>query len=265
MGAEPVIELVSTARVSGADHEAGERQEWEISGVTFAFRWIPAGRFVMGSSENVPCWGDDEIQHIVVITKGFWMKETEVTQEEWEVIMESNPSNFKGSNLPVESVSWSDVEDFLEKLSTRGGGRYRLPTEAEWEYAAKAGRTGSFGFVCEDYTIANCGSSAACLEPFAWYGSNSNGTTHPVGSKRPNAWGLYDISGNVWEWVWDWYWKYEPGIVRDPQGPPTGKYRVLRGGSWPNVARNLRVTDRGGFVPTEKKSSIGFRCVRDPD
>ena len=219
----------------------------------------------MGSAADVPCWGDDERQHTVEITKGFWMQETEVTQAQWEAVMGSNPSHFKGSSLPVETVSWSDVEGFLEKLSARGGGRYRLPTEAEWEYAARAGSTGPFGFVCDDYTIANCGSSAACLEPFAWYGRNSNGTTHRVGSKRPNAWGLYDMSGNVWEWVWDWYWEYETGTVQDPRGPRDGKYRVLRGGSWPNVARNLRTTDRGGYVPTGRKNSIGFRCARDSD
>ena len=260
---KPRLEPKSTSAAAGTGLKAGDRREWTIAGVDFAFRWIPAAQFVMGSPPDVPCWGDDERQHTVEITSGFWMQETEVTQAQWEALVGSKPSHFKAAKLPVESVSWWNVQAFLQELNARGGGGYRLPTEAEWEYAAKAGNTGPFGFACDDYTSANCGSSASCLEPYAWYGRNSSGTTHPVGSKLPNAWGLYDVSGNVWEWVWDWYWKFEKGSERNPRGPSSGEYRVLRGGSWSNIARNLRATDRGGYLPTAKNINIGFRCARD--
>ena len=214
------------------------------------FVWIPAGEFLMGSPSYEEGRESDERQHEVRISQGFWMGKYEVTQGEWEAVMGSNPSFFDecGKRCPVETVSWNDVQEFIRRLNERETGRgYRLPTEAEWEYAARSGTTG-----------ARHGE----LDDVAWYSGNSGGSTHQVGQKRGNAWGLHDMLGNVWEWAGDWYDEYPSGLVTDPQGSLSGLLRVIRGGGRIEGARYVRSADRNGYLPGYRNSSIGFRLVR---
>ena len=199
------------------------------------------------------CIPDDERPlHPVQITKPFGLGRFEVTQQEWTSIMGVNPSHFEGTNRPVENVSWYDVQSFMAKLNGRGDGyKYRLPTEAEWEYAARAGSTGS---------------RYGDLNDIAWYYYNAGNQTHPVGQKQPNAWGLYDMIGNVWEWVQDYYssnyYLYSPVI--DPPGPSAGSARVLRGSAWNiDYSWGLSVARRGGDVPDSLSAFSGFRCLRE--
>ncbi|ETX03174.1 MAG: hypothetical protein ETSY1_01000 [Candidatus Entotheonella factor] len=218
--------------------------------ITFVL--IPAGTFLMGTpADQVDAvvnryelkreWVEDETpQHEVEISQPFYLGEMEVTQAQWQAVMGSNPSWFKGHERPVEQVSWEEVQEFIRRLNTREGREiYRLPTEAEWEYAARAGTTGDFSF----------GSDPSELKDYAWYGENSGGETHPVRQKKPNDWGLYDMSGNVWEWVQDWYGDYLADTVVDPQGPNNGANRVVRGGGWRRVAGGCRVAIRGIAPP----------------
>jgi formylglycine-generating enzyme required for sulfatase activity len=215
---------------------------------------IPAGRFMMGCSANDPdCYAEEKPVHRVTITRPFEMGKFQVTQAEYEAVMNINPSNFKGPNLPVENVSWDGTQRFCEAVNSKADGyRYRLPTEAEWEYAARAG-------------------DSSCrygpLLQVAWFRDNSGGTTHTVGEKQPNAFGLYDTLGNVWEWVQDWYGitYYSLKPESDPQGPERGEYRVSRGGSWRGVVRGQsRVSARYILKPNVRSSVVGFRCVREP-
>ena len=227
---------------------AGTRRVWTVNGVEFAFRWCPAGTFMMGSSEDEKGRDDDEKQHQVTLTKGFWMMETEVTQKQWKAVMGTNPSWFKGDDLPVEQVSWNDCQKFCKKC-TQLGLPVQLPTEAQWEYACRAGTTGAH---------------AGNLNDMAWYGYElSNEQTHPVGTKKPNAWGLYDMHGNVWELCAD-YWKeeYPSWSVTDPTGPSNGSRRVSRGGGWDNGAVDCRSAFRYYFEPGYRGSILGFRVLR---
>ena len=226
---------------------AGDRAVVIINGVEFAFRWCPAGTFTMGSLTSEDGRYDDETQHRVTLTKGFWMLETEVTQKQWKAVMGNNPSYFKGDDLPVECVSWKDCQEFCEKC-TKLGLPVQLPSEAQWEYACRAGSTGAY---------------AGNLDEMAWHSSNSGNKTHPVGTKKANAWGLYDMHGNVWEWYQDWYAKeYPSGSVTDPTGPSSGSLRVGRGGSWVSNAGQCRSVD--GYVnePDNRSGNLGFRCVK---
>jgi formylglycine-generating enzyme required for sulfatase activity len=221
-------------------------------GIRMEFVRIVPGEFMMGCSPgDNDCFDDEKPAHRVRITKPFDLGKYEVTQQQWEAVMGANPSPFKGEQLPVEQVSWNDVQEFLRKLNARGdGNRYRLPTEAEWEYAARAGTAGSY---------------AGNLDQMGWYDRNSGSQTHIVGQKQPNAWGLYDMHGNVWELVQDWYDDryYGGSRTEDPQGPASGQFRVLRGGSWNIGARNARVSGRYGLEPDYWSDYIGFRCVRE--
>ena len=219
------------------------------------FVGVPAGTFVMGSPEGEEGrFNDEGPQREVTLSRGFWMGKHEVTQGEWEAVMGRNPSEFTacGAECPVESVSWNEVQEFMGRLNEReaaagSAARYRLPTEAEWEYAARAGTAG-----------ARYGE----LDAIAWYGDNSDRTTHPVGEKTANAWGLHDMLGNVWEWVSDWYGEYPSGAVTDPTGPDTGSNRGLRGGSWFNTAGYVRSALRNNVAPGYRYGSIGIRLVR---
>jgi len=214
---------------------------------------IPAGSFVMGCSEgDHECRADEKPAHQVSITRPFEISKFQLTQAEYEKVMTANPSNFKGPNLPVEGVSWEDALRFCETVTRKADGyEYRLPTEAEWEYAARAGdRSCRYGPLVE----------------VAWFRDNSGGTTHPVGEKRPNGFGLYDTLGNVWEWVQDWYgityYSQSPGS--DPKGPSSGEFRVARGGSWRGIVRgHARVSSRYILKPNVVSNVVGFRCVRE--
>ena len=189
---------------------------------------------------------DGEIQHKVTLTRGFWMLETPVTQAMWEDIVETYPCHFSGKDLPVEQVSWDDCQEFCKKLSKKLGLTVSLPTEAQWEYACRAGTTGAY---------------AGNLGKMGWYSSNSRRKTHPVGQKKPNAWGLYDMHGNVWEWCQDWYGLYSASPTSDPTGPNSGSYRVNRGGGWGDGAQCCRSAIRFRTSPDSRCNDLGFRPV----
>jgi formylglycine-generating enzyme required for sulfatase activity len=209
------------------------------------YRLIPAGSFVMGSPEDEEWHDDEETQHAVEITQPFLLNTTPVTQGEWQAVIGDNPARFQGDNRrPVERVSWEDAVRFCDALSTQTGGMYRLPTEAQWEYACRAGTT-----------AARYGD----LDLIAWYGDNTGMNTKPVGQKQPNAWGLCDMIGDVWEWCQDWFVKYSSEPQRDPKGHPSGDYRVFRGGAWLTDARFCRAAQRNGFTPTGRYDYLGFR------
>jgi eukaryotic-like serine/threonine-protein kinase len=232
------------------------------------FILIPAGEFMMGAvPKDKEASGDEKPQHKVQITKSFYMGKYPVTQEEWEKVMGSffksnNPSHFKqaGKRAPVETVSWLDSQQFIKKLSKKEGKTYRLPTEAEWEYAARGG--GSAG----SPTIYTYGNDTGKFGDYAWYNDNSSDTTHPVGQKKPNSIGLYDIMGNVWEWCEDWYdgnyYKNSPSA--DPKGAEKGGNRSLRGGSWGLNAWTGRLSRRISSFPDGGISGGGFRLVLLP-
>jgi formylglycine-generating enzyme required for sulfatase activity len=236
---------------------AGEECEFEIApGVKMVMCWIPPGEFHMGSPEDEEGRRDDETQHLVRITQGFWLAKTQTTQAQWQAVMGNNPSYFNGDDLPVENVSWIDIcgnesgtGGFLGALNKRlpTGGRFYLPTEAQWEYACRAGTTGPY---------------AGNLDEIAWYVRNSYDKTHPVGHKMPNAWGLHDIFGNVCEWCFDWDGDYDLGVVTDPIGPASGSSRVLRGGGWFVGASDCRVAVRGNYYPANGNRYFGFRVAR---
>jgi len=228
---------------------------------------IPAGEFMMGcSTGDSSCKDDEKPQHQVRMTKAFEMGKYEVTQAQWKAVMNANESVFVEDNNPVENVTRAEAIDFANRLNMRNDGyRYRLPTEAEWEYAARAGTTGA---------------AYGPLEEIAWFGKNANDESHPVGTKKPNAWGLYDMFGNVREWTADTYLAtyYAASPVDDPPGAPpnTGlappgrgtpgvALPVIRGGGWPNPEGFLRASDRYHyFGPTLRVSDVGFRLVRQP-
>jgi formylglycine-generating enzyme required for sulfatase activity len=223
-----------------------------------AFILIPAGTFQMGSERGS---NDEKPVHIVRLSRPFYLGICPVTQRQWEAVMGSNPSRFQGPEHPVEQVSWDKVQEFIRSLNTHEGrALYRLPTEAEWEYAARAEATGDYCF----------GDDVTQLVQYAWYEDNAKGTTHPAGQLQPNVWGLYDMHGNVWEWVHDWYDSQEyarrtaTGIaVVDPAGPASGSSRVNRGGSWISTARDCWSTHRGHGTPGIRRGHLGFRLLRE--
>ncbi|MAT55238.1 MAG: hypothetical protein CMN32_12215 [Saprospirales bacterium] len=215
--------------------------------------FVQGGTFQMGSTDGD---SDEEPVHTVRVDD-FYIGKYEVTQAQWWAVMGDNPSYFSDcDNCPVENVSWNDVQTFIRKLNEKTGKHYRLPTEAEWEYAARVGKNG--------YKYAGSNDP----DEVAWYKSNSGSKTHPVGLKKPNVLGLYDMSGNVWEWCQDWYdaayyKNYKNGPGNNPQGPSSGSYRVLRGGSWFNLPRYCRVAGRGRSDPSYRYSGGGFRLAQD--
>lgn len=213
------------------------------------FVWVPAGTFRMGST-SAEARENERPPIRVLVHRGFWLGKYEVTQSEWRAVMGTNPAQFSGCgpDCPVERVSWNDAQEFIGKLNARAGGsRYRLPTEAEWEYAARAGTPGD---------------RYGDLEAIAWYARNSGRKTHPVGRKLANAWGLYDMLGNVWEWVEDRYGDYPGASAMDPRGRGTRRARVGRGGSWDAIARACRASARGNGLPGNRTEMVGFRLLR---
>jgi len=223
-----------------------------INGVSIEMIAVKGGTFQMGSNDREA--GEKPVHKVTV--SDFYIGKYEVTQAQWQAIMGSNPSNFKGDNLPVENVSWNDAQEFIQKLNSKTTKTYRLPTEAEWEYAAGASTGSSTGRT--KWAGTNEESS---LGAYAWYDANSNSTTHFVGSKLPNGLGIYDMSGNVREWCNDWYGSYRSRAQTNPSGPSGGSYRVLRGGGWSNYALNCRVASRNSSTPGYRHGSLGFRLV----
>jgi formylglycine-generating enzyme required for sulfatase activity len=222
------------------------------------FVYIPPGTFMMGSPENEPGRQQDEKLHRVTLTQGFYMQTTEVTQKQWKDVMGDNPSLFKecGDDCPVENVSWDDVQEFIKRLNeSERTDSYRLPTEAEWEYAARSGKETAYCF----------GDDAAELGGYAWYIENSGIKTHPVAKKQPNAWGLCDMHGNVWEWCQDWYGDYPSGEVVDPVCPEPldlrSSFHVFRGGGWYCNAQNCRSANRDSYPVVNGPYGLGFRLV----
>lgn len=239
--------------ISGAFTPVFAQFQERANSIGMEFVLIPAGTFQMGCDKNFErCYDWDVPQHKVEITKAFYLGKYPVTQKEWVAVMGDNPSKFKGEDNPVENISWDDIQIFIQKLNAMDWtGSYRLPTEAEWEYAARA-RT---------VTIYSFGDDNRQLRQHAWYNTNSNGRTHPVGELQPNPWGLYDMHGNVFEWVQDWHADYPKVSVVDPKGPFSGSYRVLRGGSWNFSEWFCRSADRHYEAPSFKSGYYGFRLV----
>jgi formylglycine-generating enzyme required for sulfatase activity len=218
-----------------------------MTGVEFVF--VKGGCFEMGDT-----FGDgdkDEKPVHEVCVDDFYLGKYEVTQGQWEKVMGNNPSGFKGRDNPVEQVSWNDVQEYIGRLNRQSGRKYRLPTEAEWEYAARSGGKK------ERFS----GTSQEGVGEYAWYDSNSGGQTHPVGQKKPNGLGLYDMSGNVWEWCADWYDEnyYKSSPKNNPRGPSSGSMRVLRGGSRGVSLGGVRTTARDGGAPAARNGMVGFR------
>ncbi len=230
-----------------------EAKTFTVKGVQFTMMPVEAGTFTMGAtSEQVNPYGDEKPTHQVTLTNNYYIGQTEVTQALWKAVMGSNPSNFKGDNRPVEKVSWNDCQTFITKLNKRTGQNFRLPTEAEWEYAARGGKK-SQGY---QYSGSNN------LNEVAWYTDNSSSHTHDVATKRPNELGVYDMSGNVWEWCQDWYGSYSSTSQTNPTGPTSGwSYRVFRGGRWYDGARNCRSSNRSGNSPGGTYGDVGLRLV----
>jgi len=227
------------------------------SGVSMRFIEIKPGRFMMGSPESERGRDDDETQHEVMISKAYWLGQTEVTQAQWQAVMGSDPSRFTGNpSHPVEGVSWNDAQEFCRRLSQKTGMTFRLPTEAEWEYACRAGTT----------TAYSAGDDPSRLSEYAWFTGNTGGMagTKPVATRKPNAWGLHDMHGNVWEWCSDWYGNYSSRSVTDPQGPRSGTGRVLRGGSWVDYSGYCRASARVASNPGVDGVNYGFRAARTP-
>jgi sulfatase modifying factor 1 len=227
---------------------------------------IPPGTFLMGSPPGEPERDDNELQHKVTLSRGFWLGKTEVTQRQWQAVMGDNPSKLKGDDLPVEMVNWYDCVGYCNALSKLEGltpaylisgesvtwnvsaDGYRLPTEAEWEYACRAGTAGPF---------------AGDLDEMAIYALNSGRKTRAVGTRTPNAWGFYDMHGNVLEWVWDRFMRdYGGSWVVDPTGPDEGLHRIERGGSWHYNPRGCRSASRATDNPGARRNSLGFRLSR---
>jgi formylglycine-generating enzyme required for sulfatase activity len=248
------VERPSDAAELNAD---GVWQETVITqGVRFELIWVPPGEFWMGSRDGEERSRDDERpRHLVRMTRGVWLGKTPVTQGQWVAVMGTNPSHFTqvGLDGPVEQVSWEDCQVLVQALRRAAGGGWRLPTEAEWEYACRAGSETAWCF----------GSDERKLTQYGWYSANAGGTTQPVGRSKPNAWGLYDLHGNVWEWVQDWKGDYSAGGETDPTGPSSGSFRCFRGGSWDFPAGFCRSAYRLTCgAPGNRDCILGVRLAR---
>ena len=229
-----------------------EVRTYYANGVSFQMVEVRGGTFTMGATaeQGSDAYDDEKPTHQVTLSS-YSIGKTEVTQALWQAVMGSNPSYFKGSNLPVEEVSWEDCQTFIRKLNALTGKNFRLPTEAEWEFAARGGNN-SRGY---KYSGSNT------LSNVAWYDDNSSDKTHPVATKAPNELGIYDMSGNVWEWCSDWKGAYSSSSQYNPTGSNTGSNRVVRGGSCYRNARNCRVSFRCYGAPTRRNGNLGLRLA----
>ena len=236
------------ASLHAADAPAPKPGDIVTNSVGMKLAYVPAGEFDMGSAADEKGHEEDEARHRVKLTKAFRIGVTEVTQGQWKAVMGQRRGKFEGDDLPVEDVSWTDAKAFCEKLSKAEGKTYRLPTEAEWEDACRAGATGRF--------------AGEKLADLAWFDDNADGKTHPVATKKPNAWGLYDMHGNVAEWCADAYAPdYPSGTVVDPAGPAEGKGRVVRGGSFASLERGCRSASRSSTPAAYQMKTVGLRVV----
>jgi formylglycine-generating enzyme required for sulfatase activity len=233
------LQLLSQASPETQAPRAGQTEVNPTDGLTYI--WIPPGTFLMGCSPgDAACDRDEKPAHQVTIGKAFRIGQTPVTQEAYQRVTGKSPGYFKGPKFPAESMNWDEAQTYCQATGMR------LPTEAEWEYAARAGVTAN---------------RYGDLDQIAWYGVNSENKTHEVMLKQPNAWKLYDMLGNVWEWTADWYAAYSAGSSIDPQGPASGKIRALRGGSWGNGPAFVRLSVRSGNEPEHRSNVVGFRCA----
>ena len=280
LGIAMVLGLVGALTVMAQEVKPGKVDVVDFGeGVKLEMVLVPAGKFMMGFTKKELAelkvefqedmekavkkeLGKKELdlvdlgmshqgkQHEVTLRKPCYMGKYEVTQEQWEGVMGNNPSSTKGGKLPVTDVSWEDCQEFIKKLNAKTSGGYRLPTEAEWEYACRAGTS----------TVYSVG--ASLKESDANYGDGDAGSIKSVGGYKPNAFGLYDMHGNVWEWCEDWYGAYPVESVTDPKGPATGEYRVLRGGSFDVDVSNARSSLRNYTSPSIRSANLGFRLAR---
>ena len=222
-----------------------------VDGVSFTMIYVPGGTFTMGatSEQGSDFWDDEKPTHSVTLSS-YHIGQTEVTQALWKAVMGSNPSEFRGDKRPVENMSWNDCQTFISRLNAKTGKNFRLPTEAEWEYAARGGHSGGSKYAGSDN-----------INNVAWYYDNSGDETHNVATKSPNSLGIYDISGNVCEWCQDWYGDYTSSSQTNPKGPSSGDDRVFRGGCWSNDARHCRVSHRFNYAPSFSDGRLGLRLV----
>ena len=228
--------------------------KFTVNGVSFEMVRVEGSTFRMGatSEQGDDAWDIEKPVHSVTLSS-YYIGKTEVTQALWQAVMGSNPSRFEGADLPVERVSWNHCQEFIQKLNRLTGCNFRLPTEAEWEFACRGGNN-SRGY---KYSGSNN------LGSVAWYDDNSGGQTHPVATKAPNELGIYDMSGNVWEWCNDWYGNYTAISQTNPTGPQSGSWRVGRGGGWNGIVGDCRSSNRGedGCVPAERYKHRGLRLA----
>lgn len=253
-----LVALVSALSLAGQDAgnlaaSQGGRKSGETRTVTLPggakmeMIWCAPGTFQMGSPAGEQGRISNETLHSVTLTRGFWLGKYEVTQRQWESVMRTNHSRFKYRDNPVENISWHDCEAFVKRIGSAFGGKARLPTEAEWEYACRAGSNTPF-------------SGGGDVSEVAWYDENSEHQTHEVGKNKPNAWGFYDMHGNILEWCSDWY--SEPkGDSVDPKGPPSGSFKVLRGGCWFFLDSDCRCAYRLKREPNLRNCIFGFRVA----
>ncbi len=233
-------------------NESQNKITFTVKGVSFDMIKVKAGTFYMGATSEQQNPNDDEKPaHKVILTRDYYIGKTEVTQALWIAVMGGNPSEFEGANKPVDNVTWDACQTFVKKLSAATGKKFRLPTEAEWEFAARGGNNSKhYQYSGGHYAL-----------DVAWYGKNSGGTTHEVATKQPNELGIYDMSGNVWEWCSDWKGDYSSSVQYNPTGPASGSNRVRRGGSWNVGAWYCRSSYRGYYYPDRRGINLGLRLA----
>jgi len=250
LGIAMVLSMVGALSVIAQEVKPGKTGVINLGNdVKLEMLLIPAGKFKMGSPESEKGRDADETQHEVTLTKPYYMGKYEVTQEQWEAVMGNNRSSTKGAKFPVTDVSWEDCQEFIKKVNENTKGGYRLPTEAEWEYACRAGTTTAYSYG-DRLTRSDANIDGDSIKA--------------VGNYKSNAFGLYDMHGNVWEWCEDWHGDYPDGAIIDPKGPATGRHRVLRGGSFLTCASRARSSYRSGISPSSRYFTVGFRLARTP-